>query len=174
MEHLSNYLLIILSSFSVYVFLIVGLRLFGKKELAQLSVPDLVFVLLISNAVQNAMVGADTSLFGGLVAASTLFVTNYVFKWFLYRYAGIQRMIQGSPVLLVYQGQVNDENLRKSRITMNELMETVREHGTSDVREVNLAMLEIDGNISVLTNDFKTQSIQSGLKKRKKHRSVSS
>lgn len=161
---------IIVSSFVVYVFIIIGLRLFGKKELAQLSVPDLVFVLLISNAVQNAMVGSNTTLLGGLVAASTLFITNYILKYFFYRFTNVQRLIQGNPVMLVYKGRVNEENLRKSQITINELMETIREHGTSDIKQVDLVMLEADGNISVSTDNFKKQTTQQGIKRKRRYR----
>lgn len=167
-----DYLTIVFSSFTVYLFLIVGLRLFGKKELAQLSVPDLVFVLLISNAVQNAMVGSNSTLSGGLVAALTLFLTNRLFKWLIYKFPILQQTVQGQPIVLIYQGVAHDENMRKVQITLNELIETIREHGCSSINEVNLAMLETDGNISVLSDGFKTQSIQSGLKKKKKQRSV--
>ena len=86
MELIEGYLKIALSSSAVYLFIIIAIRLFGKKELAQLSIIDLVFILLISNAVQNAMVGADSSLAGGLVAASTLFFINYLLKFLIYRF----------------------------------------------------------------------------------------
>lgn len=170
MDILSQNWPIIVSSFVVYVFIIIGLRLFGKKELAQLSVPDLVFVLLISNAVQNAMVGSNTSLVGGLVAASTLFIANYILKYFFYRFSNVQKLIQGNPILLVYKGRVNDENLRKAQITTNELMETIREHGTSDIKQVDLVMLEADGNISVSSDNFKKQTTEQAVKRKKRHR----
>src|SRR5665647_2078833 len=99
---LNGYIRIIISSISVYAFIVVAIRLFGKKELAQLSIFDLVFILLISNAVQNAMVGTDSSLQGGLVAASALFIFNYCFKLILYRFPRLGRMIQGEPMLLIY------------------------------------------------------------------------
>jgi uncharacterized membrane protein YcaP (DUF421 family) len=86
MELLTGYLKIAGSSVTVYLFIIIAIRLFGKKELAQLSIIDLVFILLISNAVQNAMVGSDSSLTGGLVAASALFIINYLFKYLMYRF----------------------------------------------------------------------------------------
>lgn len=170
MDILSQNWPIIVSSFVVYVFIIIGLRLFGKKELAQLSVPDLVFVLLISNAVQNAMVGSNTTLIGGLIAASTLFVANYILKYFFYRFTNVQKLIQGNPVMLVYKGRVNEENLRKSQITINELMETIREHGTSDIKQVDLVMLEADGNISVSTDNFKKQTTQQAIKRKRRYR----
>ncbi len=99
--HWSSYLQIIVSSLAVYLFIIVAIRLFGKKELGQLSVVDLVFILLISNSVQNAMVGTDSSLAGGLVAAGSLFAANSLFKFVLFRFPKIGRMIQGEPSILI-------------------------------------------------------------------------
>jgi uncharacterized membrane protein YcaP (DUF421 family) len=158
--------MIVVSSVTVYLFIIVALRLFGKKELAQLSVVDLVFILLISNSVQNAMVGANTTLAGGLVAAASLFLVNYLFKFVLYRSPLASRIVQGQPSMLIYGGRMNVKNMAKNRITKAELEETVREHGVRSVRDVNLAVLEVDGNISVLSNDFRKRSVRKlGLKK---------
>jgi len=158
MELLSGYLKIALSSFAVYLFIIVAIRLFGKKELAQLSIIDLVFILLISNAVQNAMVGSDSSLAGGLVAASTLFLVNYLFKYLLYRFPKLGIAVQGVELMLIYKGQLNVSNMNKARITSEEILEAVREHGVSEIREVDLAVLETDGNISIISNEYKTRT----------------
>lgn len=158
MELLSGYLKIALSSLAVYVFIIVAIRLFGKKELAQLSIIDLVFILLISNAVQNAMVGSDSSLVGGLVAASTLFMVNYLFKYLLYRFPKLGIAVQGVELMLIYKGQLNVSNMNKARITREEILEAVREHGVSEIREVDLAVLETDGNISIISNEYKTRT----------------
>ena len=164
---------IVFSSASVYLFITIAIRIFGKKELAQLSVIDLVFVLLISNAVQNAMVGSDSSLLGGIVAALTLFILNYFFKLLLFKSNKFKILIEGEPVILVSKGKVIDKNLRKEKITFNELLEVVREHGVSDINEVDLAILEVDGNISVLSKDFKHRTISS-VASRKKHTKKSS
>ncbi|NEW84076.1 MAG: DUF421 domain-containing protein [Mariniphaga sp.] len=158
MELLSGYLKIALSSVTVYLFIIVAIRLFGKKELAQLSIIDLVFILLISNAVQNAMVGSDSSLSGGLVAASTLFLVNYLFKYLLYKFPKLGIAVQGVELMLIYKGQLNVSNMNKARITREEVLEAVREHGVSDIREVDLAVLETDGNISIVSNEYKTRT----------------
>ena len=155
-----QYLAIAGSSACVYIFIVAALRLFGKKEIAQLSMVDLVFVLLISNAVQNAMVGQNTSLSGGLCAAGTLFVVNFIFKWATYRFPKLSGFVQGQAVVLIYDGKINKENLRKTKISMEELEEALREHGASSAAEVNLAMFELDGNISVLSNNYATRSIQ--------------
>jgi uncharacterized membrane protein YcaP (DUF421 family) len=153
-----GYVYIILSSAAVYLFIVISIRLFGKTEIAQLSVADLVFIMLLSNAVQNAMVGSDTSLMGGLVAAGTLFVINAIFKECLYRIPWFGRVMQGESVMLIYQGKVNDANMRKAKLTTNELLEAIREHGVARIADVNLAVLEVDGNISVLSNDFQTKT----------------
>ncbi|MEY4279262.1 MAG: hypothetical protein RL377_1266 [Bacteroidota bacterium] len=149
---------IILRTLAVYVFMIVAIRVFGKKELAQLSVIDLVFILLISNSVQNAMVGPDTSLNGGLIAAGALFLANFTLKQLLYRSQKINKLIQGEPILLIYDGEANIENCKKAEITMEELEAAVREHGARDIQKVDLAVLEVDGNISVVSEDFQNKS----------------
>ena len=155
-----GYLKIVFSSLAVYLFIIIAIRLFGKKELAQLSIIDLVFILLISNAVQNAMVGSDSSLSGGLVAASTLFLANYLFKFLLYRFPKFGGYVQGTEMLLIYKGQLNELNMRKARISREEISEAVREHGVAEIREVDLAVLEIDGNISIISQDYKHRTIR--------------
>jgi uncharacterized membrane protein YcaP (DUF421 family) len=160
MEIYEGYLKIALSSVAVYLFIILAIRLFGKKELAQLSIIDLAFILLISNSVQNAMVGSDSSLTGGLVAASSLFVVNYLFKYLLYRFPYFSNIVQGSDILLIYKGQINQANMSRARITHSEILEAVREHGVSEIREVDLAVLEIDGNISIISNEFKHRSVK--------------
>ncbi|MBU3156808.1 DUF421 domain-containing protein [Clostridium estertheticum] len=145
------YLKIVLSSASVYIFIVFAIRLFGKNELAQLSVIDLVFILLISNAVQNAMVGTNSTLGGGIVAATSLFAVDYLFKNIMYRFPRFNKLIQGEPLLLIYNGKINKKNIIKAKIPMDEIMEVIREHGVSKIEQVDLAVLEVDGNISVMS-----------------------
>lgn len=161
-------LAIVISSVAVYLFMVLAIRLFGKKELSQLSVIDLVFILLISNSVQNAMVGNNTTLWGGLVAASALFIANFLMKLALYRFPSISRLIQGEAIMLVYKGKMKIENMHRTRITHDELMEAVREHGVDSISEVDLAILEVDGNISILSSDFHRKT----MRKRKVHKAV--
>ena len=156
-------------SVAVYLFVIFAIRLFGKRELAQLSVIDLVLILLISNSVQNAMVGDNTSLVGGLVAASSLFVVNYVLKKLLFRSRRLSEAVQGHPVMLVYKGKLMDHRLKEVGISAEEVEAAVREHGVSSVRLVQLAVLEVDGNISVLSDDTPRRTVR----KRKAHKVVS-
>jgi uncharacterized membrane protein YcaP (DUF421 family) len=158
---------IILRAVSVYLFIILAIRIFGKKELAQLSVIDLVFILLISNAVQNAMIGPDTSLDGGLVAAASLFLANYTMKRLLYNNKIINELVQGETLLLIYKGVPNMENCAKAEITIEELEAAAREHGSKDIQNVDLAMLEVDGNISIISSDFQKQGQYSRPRKHK-------
>lgn len=164
----NNYFRIIGSTLAVYLFIIVAIRLFGKKELAQLSVVDLVFILLISNAVQNAMVGPDSTLLGGLMAATTLFVVNYLLKYLQFRFPKFNKLIEGETIMLVYKGKVLTKNLEKARISENELMEAVREHGVGKVSDVDLAILEVDGSISILSGQYQKKSV----KHRKVHKNI--
>jgi len=164
-----TYLPIVISSATVYLFIVLAIRLFGKKELAQLSVVDLVFILLISNAVQNAMVGSNSTLAGGLVAATTLFVVNYLLKKGLLHSRILNQLLQGNPLMLVYNGEIIQDHLDQSQISLEELQAAVREHGVETIKEVNLAILEVDGNISVLSDNFTNKSV----KKRKAHKFIS-
>ncbi|MFZ4457210.1 MAG: DUF421 domain-containing protein [Bacteroidales bacterium] len=165
----NSYLHVMGSTLAVYLFIVVAIRLFGKKELAQLSVVDLVFILLISNAVQNAMVGPDTTLSSGLVAATTLFVVNYLFKYLQYRYPKFGKVIQGDATMLVYKGRMIAAHMDKARISVDELMEAIREHGVASVEEVDLAIMEVDGSISVLSDQYRNKSTR----RRRSHKVVS-
>jgi uncharacterized membrane protein YcaP (DUF421 family) len=156
---MNPYFDIILRSACVYAFILVALRLSGKKELSQLSVADLVLVMLVSNAVQNAMVGSDISLVGGLVAAAVLFILDQILKYTSYRSTRFKGLLEGKSVLLIYKGVVNVENLHNERITLEELNTAVREHGVASTEEVELAMLETDGNISILSKPLEHQTI---------------
>lgn len=150
---------VVFRSVSVYIFMIIALRLMGKKELSQLNTSDLILVLLISNAVQNAMVGPDTSLIGGLTAAASLFLVNYVLKLLLFNNRKLRNVLEGNPTLLVYKGEVNHANLEKEKISISELEAAIREHGLSNFDEVALSMLERDGNISVISDNLGHQHI---------------
>ncbi|HWT73582.1 MAG TPA: YetF domain-containing protein [Mobilitalea sp.] len=168
MDTLKSLLPIVFSSFCVYIFIVVAIRIFGKKDLAQLSVVDVVFVLLISNAVQNAMVGSNTSLLGGIVAATTLFITNLLFKSIVRKFPKLSNFIEGQAVMLIYDGNILEENMKKTGITRDEIIEAMREHGVDIIEKVSLAVLETDGNISIITDEFKTKTT----KKRKTKKTI--
>jgi len=155
-----NYLVIVGSSVAVYLFIVVAVRVFGKQEFSQLSITDLIFVLLISNAVQNAMVGSDTSLLGGLTAAAALFVVNFAFKFVTYKFPKLSHTFEGGSVMLVYNGKLQAENLKKAHISEGEVEEAAREHGVDGIKDVDLAVLEADGNISILSDDYKSKTVR--------------
>ncbi|MBS1683741.1 MAG: DUF421 domain-containing protein [Bacteroidetes bacterium] len=161
-------LIIVAKSSVVYLFILGAIRLFGKKELAQLSVVDLVFILLISNSVQNAMVGSDNSLQGGIAAALGLFMVNYVLKALSYKYASINKALQGESIMLIYEGKLLTEHCKRAMISKEEVEAAVREHGVKSIADVNLAVLEVDGNISVVSDDFKRRTT----KRRKAHKAL--
>lgn len=165
---MESILLIVIRSVVVYIFIIFALRLFGKKELTQLSIIDLVFILLISNSVQSAMVGNDSSLAGGLVAAGSLFAFNWVLKNLIYRSKSLGEFVQGTPLVLIYQGKIIQKHLNQAEIGVRELEAAVREHGVKETSEVDLAILEVDGNISVVSDNFKKRTS----KKRRTHKSL--
>ncbi len=110
----SGYISIVLSTVAVYLFIVIALRLFGKAEISQLSVTDLVFIMLLSNAVQNAMVGSDSTLAGGLVAAASLFVVNLIFKECIYHIPWFGRFVQGESLMLIYKGKINQAESQES------------------------------------------------------------
>ena len=161
MDILNNqYFQIVCSSLVIYLFIIIAFRVLGKKELSQLSVVDLVFILLISNAVQNAMVGSNTTLAGGLVAAAALFIANFLFKQLLYRFPRLDNLVEGEALMLIYEGKLIRKNTARAKITYEEIMEIIREHGIPAIEEVDLAVLEVDGNISVLSEKFKRKTVR--------------
>lgn len=140
-----------LRSLCVYLFMVFAIRLFGKNQLSQLNAGDVILLLLISNAVQNAMVGENTSLEGGLVAALVLFAANFILKKFIFKSPAIKKLIQSEPEILLRDGVIDQEKLKELEISMDELREAVREHGVEDPEDVKLAVLEVDGNISVIS-----------------------
>ena len=144
---------IALRSAVVYLVVIVGIRLSGKREVGQMTPFDLTLLLLLSNSVQNAMTGPDNSLAGGIVAAMTLLVLNFAIG----RFSGTNRLfrtfVQGSPTLLIHDGVVIEEHMRKERVSMDELKRSMREHNINDISDVALAVLEVDGTISCLRYD---------------------
>lgn len=137
----------------VYLVLLVGLRLTGKRQVGQLTPFDLLLLLLLANAVQNAMTGPDTSVAGGLVAAATLFVVNAGVAWTTRRSRGAERLVEGTPTLLARHGRAIDANLAREGITHEELLRALREHGVDRLEDVRSVILEVDGTVSVLRED---------------------
>lgn len=150
---MNPYIDIIIRTASVYLFMIIALRIFGKKELSQLNTADIILILLISNSVQNAMVGSNTSLNAGLIAALVLFIINFLYKKFISRFDIVRKFMQGKPEILVHNGIVEFKTLSRLGITDEEMKESMREHGVEHYRDIRLAMLEMDGNISIISGN---------------------
>jgi len=144
---------IVARSLIVYVAVLAGLRLMGKRELGQMTVFDLVVILLIANAVQNAMVGPDTSIQGGLLAAGVLLVTNRVVASLRIHSGVWGRLIEGTPTVLVQDGQILDAALRKEGLERRQVETAMREHGIDSIKRVRLAVLETDGSISIVPEE---------------------
>jgi len=144
---------IALRTTAVYALVLVGIRLTGKREVGQMTPFDLTLLLLLSNSVQNAMTGPDTSLLGGAIAALVLLILNFI----LAEASGLNRrfrkMIQGSPTLLIHNGECITSHMAKEHISMDELNRALREHGVASAGDAALAVLEVDGSISVLKYD---------------------
>ena len=138
---------------SIYLVILIGVRLSGKREVGQMTPFDLTLLLLLSNAVQNAMTGPDTSLTGGVVAACTLLLMNYLVAEVSGMNRRFRRFVQGSPTLLIHDGQLLPSNLAREHLTVDEVERALREHGIGSVKDVSLAVLEVDGSISALKYD---------------------
>ena len=141
---------IVLRSAVIYLLILVGLRLSGKREIGQMTVFDLVVLLLLANAVQNAMVGPDTSLVGGIAAALVLLLLNAGVARLRMRWPRLRRLVEGTPTLLVLHGEVMHEHLRHEGVDQETLEAALREHGVAGLEDVEMAVLEIDGSISVV------------------------
>ena len=132
----------------VYAFLVVGLRLAGKRELAQLNPFDLVVLLTLSNTVQNAIIGDDNSVTGGIIGATTLLFVNYLVVRFLYGHERLERLVEGEPDVLIDGGQIRFDRLRKELVTLPELESAAHKQGFASLDEVDRAVLEPGGTLA--------------------------
>jgi len=137
----------------IYFALFAGIRLTGARQLGQMSTFDLVLLLIIANAVQNAMVGADTSLVGGLVAAGVLLIWHGVIDRLRRKSRALAKLVSGEGIMLINHGVILEEHAHKAGISRDDLLQALREHGVGNLKDVRLAVLEPDGAISVIRND---------------------
>lgn len=140
----------ILRGIVIYAFLIVLLRLTGKRQVGQMAPFDLVLLLVLSNAVQNAMNGGDNSVIGGMISAVTLVGLNWLVGLSTYKSKRIEAVVEGRPELLVHNGKLFPQALEKARLTHHELMNALREAGCSSMEDAHAVFLENDGTISVI------------------------
>jgi uncharacterized membrane protein YcaP (DUF421 family) len=142
-----------LRSAIIYLFLVIALRIGGKREVGQLTTPDLVVLLVVANGVQNAMVGENTTLLGGIVSTVVVIGAAKVVSMAVSRSRRLERALIGEPRILVIDGVPDPRAMREEEIGMDELLAALREHGVEHVNEVHLAVLEVDGSISVIAAD---------------------
>ncbi len=133
----------------VYFAIVVLLRIFGKRELAQLNPFDLVVLLSVSNTVQNAIIGDDNSVTGGILGALSLFAINYFVVRFLFRHRRLDQILEGSPTTLISEGRVVKEGLAKELLTESELMAVAHRQGFDDVCDIEHCVLEPGGNFFI-------------------------
>lgn len=137
----------------IYLFLVAGLRLLGKRELGQMNIYDLVLIIILANAVQNAMVGDDNSLVGGLVAAITLLILNRLFTLAMARSTRLEHFMVGGPLIILNHGELLTDRMRREGITREQVLAALREHGLEKIDEARMCVLEVDGTISVVPKD---------------------
>jgi uncharacterized membrane protein YcaP (DUF421 family) len=140
----------ILRGIIIYIFLILILRLTGKRQIGQMAPFDLVLLLVLSNAVQNSMNGGDNSVLGGMISAATLVGLNWLVGDLTYKSKRAEAIIEGRPELLIHDGKLFEKALEHCKITRHELMSALREAGCARVEDVRVAMLENDGSVSVI------------------------
>ena len=158
---------IVLRTAVVYLVVLLGVRLSGKREVGQMTPFDLVLLLLISNSVQNAMTGPDTSVLGGVAAAATLLALNFGVGELAGSNRRFRKLVEGQPTLLVHDGKIIAEHMKKEHVSMDELQRALREHGITGCQEVALAVLEVDGAISCLKYDEISPSSHNHMARRK-------
>jgi uncharacterized membrane protein YcaP (DUF421 family) len=141
---------ILLRSALIYMAVLVGLRLSGKREIGQMTVLDLAVLLLLANAVQNAMVGSDTSIFGGLLAGGMLLFMNWALAFLRMRSPRLRRALVGTPSVLVLHGEMMPGTMKREGVDEDMLNAALREHGFPDVSGVEMVVLETDGSMSVI------------------------
>lgn len=155
------------STLVLYVFLIAGFRLMGRRQMAQLTVVDLVIITIMGSAVETAMIAGNTSLAAGLVSAATLLAANRIFALMVRRSRGFRRLMAPGPLLLVNQGKILESHLRRAGLTEPDVLEAIRERECDGIQDVRFAVLEEDGEINVVP--MKTQALHKPGDIRRRH-----
>ncbi len=143
----------ILRAALVYLFILIALRVFGKRQVGQMTQTDLIVLLVLSNILQNAMIGADNSLLGGFAGAATILIINYGVSWFSLRSNKFERWVEGTPTPVVFNGAVIEKNLKREMLTHKDLLSGLRRQGIFEISEVKLAVIEENGALSVLKRE---------------------
>jgi uncharacterized membrane protein YcaP (DUF421 family) len=140
----------VIRAVAVYGFLLVAIRVFGRRELGQLTAFDLIILLTLSNILQNAMIGNDNSLLGGMVGAVVLLAANYGVALAVFRSRRLERLVEGAPKVLIHDGRIQEAAMRGEKLTEQDLLSAVRREGLERVEDVRLAVSEPNGLISII------------------------
>ena len=135
----------------VFVFLIIGFRLVGKRQMGQMNIYDLAMIMLVANAVQNAMTLGKGELSVGIASAGTLMLLGILLTYIIVRKPILSHLVTGTPTVLVSNGTLIQRNMRRENVTENEILAVMREHEIKDVAQIKLAVMEVDGSISMVT-----------------------
>ena len=152
-EYVHILAVIALKTVVIYFFLVIGLRLLGKRELGQMNIYDLVLIIILANAVQNAMVGDDNTVLGGITAATTLLVLNKIFTKLMIRSRRFEHLMVGEPVVILNDGVLLRDRMKREGVTEDQVLAALREHGLERLNQAHICILEVDGTISVVPND---------------------
>ena len=151
--------LLVLRAVVVYVFLMIALRMAGRRETGQLTSFDIVLLLILSNAVQNSINAGDNSLTGGLISAVTLLVLNWAVGFAAYRWSWFERLVEGRPVRIISDGKIHEKALRRERITVAQLRSALRKQGIDGITQCKRAVLEPDGTLSAVRKGVEVHSL---------------
>jgi uncharacterized membrane protein YcaP (DUF421 family) len=150
----------ILRPIVVYAFLVISLRLSGKRELVQLNPFDLVVLLTLSNTVQNAIIGDDNSVSGGIIGATSLLAVNYLVVRFLYNHRKLDQLVEGNADVLIDDGKVQTDHLKRELITMQQLSAAARKQGFDDLSDVRQCVLEPGGTLTFIARKPDTEDVR--------------
>ncbi len=150
---LSELLVVVFHTLVIYVFLIFALTFITRRQISELSVVELVIVMCLGSAVETSMVAGDVSLLAGLVSAATLLLINKGFATVLEHSDRLQKAVIGRPLILVYKGRLMNRNMIAAGLTEDDVLEGIRERGYNDLNDIRLAVLELDGTISVIPKE---------------------
>lgn len=144
----------------IYLFLVIALRLVGKRELSQLNTLDFVVLLAVANAVQNGLIGADNTVTGAVVGAVVLFAVNSALAWVLFRNARLQRVVEGTPTELIRDGRILEDALDREELTRDDLLVEIQSAGADTFEEVQSASLLPNGKVIVVQKEVNQASVQ--------------
>jgi uncharacterized membrane protein YcaP (DUF421 family) len=144
----------------IYLFLVIALRLVGKRELTQLNTLDFVVLLAVANAVQNGLIGVDNSVTGAVAGATVLFVVNTALAWIVFRNRRLQRVVEGTPTVLIRDGQILEEELEREELTRDDLLVEIQSAGADTFDDVSTASLLPSGKVIVVQKEANQSSVQ--------------